>query len=136
MQDSYNHLPPGFIMHTNNFLIFFHICSSTMLSQTCKWQLILSDAEAKKPGNYPGFPFSACLLSAGCDPNTVNHSHRHLVFPQTQAAASLIWIVTISSKMDFVAFSLHSSAQRNIFSGSQWCRGFVIFLLPPRSLQT
>ena len=108
MQDSYNHLPPGFAMLTNNFLIFSHICSSRMLSQTCKWQLILSDAETKKPGSFPGFPSAACLLSAGCDPSIVNHSHHHLVFPQTQAAATLIWIVTISSKMDFLAVSLHS----------------------------
>lgn len=47
---------------------------------------------------------AACLFPAGCDPSVVNY----LVFPQTQAAASLLWIVTVSSKMDFLAFSFHS----------------------------
>ena len=46
-----------------------HICSSSMLSQMCKWQLILSDAQTTKPWSYPGFLFSPCLLLAGCDQN-------------------------------------------------------------------
>lgn len=71
MQDLHTHLPTGLTICKTNFLtIFLHIYSSRVPSQVSEWQLILSDAQNKKPWSildstiFPmpslNFPILAC----------------------------------------------------------------------------